>query len=124
MARGELRIVGRGCALQRLGEVLAASASGRPSAVLVSGEAGIGKTSLIRAAIGEAAQTDGPDVVGWGTCWQGEGAPGFWPWMQAFGDLAKAIGSRCCVSGCREGVGLLSAVLPEFGVAESRDRRP
>ncbi len=52
----------------------------------------MGKTSLIRAAI-DASTADGL-VVGWGTCWHGEGAPGFWPWMQAFGDLVRRSARR------------------------------
>jgi hypothetical protein len=83
-------IVGRAESLRRLDEVMCGSAEGRRSAVFVSGEAGMGKTSLIREGI-DAATTD-PIVVGWGTCWHGEGAPGFWPWMQAFDDLVRAVG--------------------------------
>ena len=48
----------------------------------------MGKTSLIRAVLEPSTQTT---VVGWGTCWHGEGAPGFWPWMQAFDGL-PAVG--------------------------------
>ena len=48
-------VVGRAAPLRRLGEVVAASAEGSASAVLVSGEAGIGKTSLIRAALDDSA---------------------------------------------------------------------
>ncbi len=50
----------------------------------------MGKTSLIEAAIDDV-RGDHP-VVGWGTCWHGEGAPGFWPWIQAFGDLTRLVG--------------------------------
>ncbi len=91
MTRNQLPdIVGRAEPLGRMAEVLAASARGRRSAVLVSGQAGIGKTSLISAAI-HATSVDAV-TLGWGTCWHGDGAPGFWPWMQAFGDLARAVG--------------------------------
>src|SRR6056297_3694692 len=72
-------VVGRAGPLQRLGEVVTASLDGRASAVLVSGEAGIGKTSLIRAALDGAGENSPPGRVaaGWGTCWHGDGAPGF-----------------------------------------------
>ena len=82
---GEATIVGRVEARERLEQLALASALGRRTAVLVSGEAGMGKTSLIRAAFDTTA--DGSTLIGWGTCWQSAGAPGFWPWMQAFDDL-------------------------------------
>ena len=47
--------------------------------VLVAGEAGIGKSSLVAGAI-EAARAGGA-LVAVGTCWDREGAPGHWPWV-------------------------------------------
>ena len=114
-------VVGRAEPLNRLGEVVTSSANGRCSAVLVSGEAGIGKTSLIRAAI-DAATADsapGSTVVGWGTCWHGEGAPGFWPWMQAFDEVAKATGIDVASAAAGHDAGLLSLVIRELGSPES-----
>ena len=84
------RIIGRVEPQARLEQLSRASAMGRRSAVLVSGEAGMGKTSLIRAALDTASTRS--TLVGWGTCWAGGGAPGFWPWMQALDDLARAVG--------------------------------
>lgn len=51
---------------------------GRRVLVVVSGEAGIGKTWLCERAAG-AAERDGFDVV-WGRCWPHGGAPPLWPW--------------------------------------------
>ena len=48
--------------------------------VLVAGEAGIGKSSLVAGAV-EAARSGGA-LVAVGTCWDREGAPGHWPWVQ------------------------------------------
>jgi hypothetical protein len=87
---GQDRIVGRDEPLRRLGAAFDVAALGHRSAVLVTGQAGMGKTSLLAAAIAAGAP-DGA-IVGWGTCWHGEGAPGFWPWMQAMGGLARAVG--------------------------------
>ncbi len=86
---GQHRVVGRDGSLRRLGAAIDVAAQGRRSAMLVTGQAGMGKTSLLTAAL--AAAPDGA-VVGWGTCWHGEGAPGFWPWMQAMSRLARAVG--------------------------------
>ncbi len=96
----ESAVVGRAEPLRRIGDALSAASQGRRSAVLVSGEAGMGKTSLIRAAI-DASLVDGV-VVGWGTCWHGSGAPGFWPWMQALSDLARLVGDDAGVAAGRD----------------------
>lgn len=45
--------------------------------VLVTGEAGIGKTSLVTDAADEARRR-GALVLG-GSCWDSESAPGYWP---------------------------------------------
>ncbi|BCJ73757.1 hypothetical protein CS0771_33010 [Catellatospora sp. IY07-71] len=57
------------------------AAAGHGGLVLVAGEAGIGKTSLLTDAMTYARGT-GALVVG-GTCWDSGSAPGFWPWTQA-----------------------------------------
>jgi tetratricopeptide (TPR) repeat protein len=44
---------------------------------LVAGEPGIGKTRLVT----EAVARTGCQVV-WASCWEGDGAPAYWPWMQ------------------------------------------
>ncbi|MGV9384174.1 ATP-binding protein [Nonomuraea sp. NPDC003707] len=48
--------------------------------VLVTGEAGIGKSALVAGAAAEAVRA-GARLLG-GACWEGEGAPGYWPWVQ------------------------------------------
>ncbi|TDC56834.1 hypothetical protein E1281_06235 [Actinomadura sp. KC345] len=60
---------------RRLGEVR----RGRGGAVLVTGEAGIGKTRLVRAAADLAAARG--FRLAWGRCADGT-APAFWPWRQ------------------------------------------
>ncbi len=115
--RGEGSLVGRAAPVQRLVEVVSACVGGRASAVLVSGEAGIGKTSLIRTALdaSPAIASPGSAVVGWGTCWHGDGAPGFWPWMQAFTAVANAVGSDVASAAAGHDIGLLSILIREFG---------
>ncbi|MEV1174610.1 AAA family ATPase [Nonomuraea sp. NPDC049784] len=56
--------------------------------VLVTGEAGIGKTTLVTSAAGEARR-QGALVVG-GACWDSGSAPGFWPWVQVIRALRRA----------------------------------
>jgi hypothetical protein len=72
------------------------TAAGWPGLVLLMGEAGIGKTALLNRFASDAA-AQGATVV-WGTCWDGDRTPGFWPWTQALrtllderADLHKAV---------------------------------
>ncbi|HTF12684.1 MAG TPA: AAA family ATPase [Asanoa sp.] len=58
--------------------------------VLVTGEAGIGKTTLVTGAVDEA-RGRGVTVVG-GRCWESESAPGYWPWVQALRGLRRQAG--------------------------------
>jgi DNA-binding SARP family transcriptional activator len=77
--------VGRESALQRLADVLGAVARGRGRVVLVAGEPGIGKTSLLR----RFAELASVPVV-WGRCPEHVAAPPLWPWEQAL----RAVNAR------------------------------
>ncbi|MEU3601628.1 AAA family ATPase [Streptomyces sp. NPDC006798] len=57
---------------------------------LVTGEPGIGKTSLVTDAA-EEARRRGALVLS-GTCWDSESAPGYWPWVQIIRSLRRADG--------------------------------
>src|SRR5215467_8354954 len=71
--------VGRG---QELAELCAAldEVSARGRVFLISGEPGIGKTRLADE-LARQARTRGFRVA-WGRCWEGGGAPAYWPWIQ------------------------------------------
>jgi class 3 adenylate cyclase/tetratricopeptide (TPR) repeat protein len=79
--------VGREWELAQISAALAEVKAGRGRLFVVSGEAGIGKTSLA----GKAADfARGESVrVLWGRCWEGEEAPTFWPWVQIFRALRQ-----------------------------------
>ena len=83
---------------------------GRAGLVLVTGEAGIGKTALLTRFATEVAGR-GATVV-WGTCWDGDQAPAWWPWTQALRALLEL----------RDGLAdavrpELAAIVPELGPA-------
>lgn len=82
----EYIFVGRAAELDLLRSFLQEVVAGDGRAVLVGGEAGIGKTSLAEQ-LAEVARSSDVDVV-WGRCWEGEGAPAFWPWIQIVRSLA------------------------------------
>ncbi|WP_169944216.1 BTAD domain-containing putative transcriptional regulator [Microbispora sp. H11081] len=71
---------------QRAAERLAWARRGRGGVLLVSGEAGIGKTSLAEAVADEASALG--MAVARGRCAEDTGAPAFWPWLQVLRDLA------------------------------------
>lgn len=54
--------------------------TGRGQLVLISGEPGIGKTRLVEELTTYAHLRDA--LALWGRCYEGEGAPPYWPWIQ------------------------------------------
>ena len=79
------KLVGRQKELDTIDELLAALASGRGGTLFLSGEPGIGKSTLARA-LGEKARSRGHPVY-WGFCWESGGAPAYWPWTQLMRQL-------------------------------------
>ena len=80
---GRPPFVGRETQLGVLKSAVAAAELGEPVIVLVAGEPGIGKTRLIREL---DSQVSARGV--WAACWEGDGAPAYWPWPQ----LVRAVG--------------------------------
>jgi eukaryotic-like serine/threonine-protein kinase len=81
-------LVGRERESRELSASLGDLMSGRGSLFLLAGEPGIGKTRLAEE-LGREASARGVRVA-WGRCWEGGGAPAFWPWVQAL---------RACLEG-------------------------
>jgi predicted ATPase len=72
--------VGRAQELEELEASLDEAAAWHGRVVLVTGEPGIGKTRLLQELVGAAAGR-GWEVLT-GRCWEGGGAPAYWPWIQ------------------------------------------
>ena len=79
-------LVGREDAIEVVVAAAGDAAAGRPQAVVLSGEPGIGKTWLAEA-MSTDRRAEGWAVV-WGRCRQGSGAPALWPWLQVLTALA------------------------------------
>lgn len=77
--------VGRRRDLREAQDVLDAAAGGKGQLLLVSGEAGIGKTALCDR-VADMARERGWRTA-WAACWETETVPAYWPWASALGQL-------------------------------------
>ena len=114
-------LVGRAPLLNRLGSLVGRARSGRRVTVLVTGEAGVGKTSLLRAVVATAAGEGAR--IGWGTCLDLAGAPGYWPWTQAIDGLVRSIGTDRARRSAGDDASLLATIVPALGEASPGPRR-
>ena len=79
-ARSTARFIGRERELAELRAGLDDAIAGRGRLFLISGEPGVGKTRLAEEISSDAAAR-GMRVL-WGRCWEGGGAPAYWPLIQ------------------------------------------
>ena len=84
--------VGRQTELELLSRGLTQAAEGAGRLYLISGEAGIGKTTLADELARRAAAAGSLPL--WGRCWESGAAPPFWPWVQILRGYAGAARSR------------------------------
>ncbi len=110
--------IGRARVLAQLRRAVDEATTGQARLVLVHGEAGIGKTTLLAEAAGRSGWS-----VGWGTCADAERAPAFWPWTTALRGLLAAAGPN----GARQCLGAdaveLARLMPELA-DPGADRSP
>ncbi|HEV2130646.1 MAG TPA: AAA family ATPase, partial [Longimicrobiaceae bacterium] len=114
---GRVPFVGR---LQGLAALLAgfdAARQGDGSVILLAGEPGIGKTRLAEE-LAVRAGAAGARVL-WGRCWEGEGAPAFWPWTQIIRAFVQECGAEAFAAAAASG----TATIAQLAV-ELRDRLP
>ena len=108
------RFAGRVLERRRLADALSGSARGLPSAVLVHGEAGVGKTRLVRE-VTEQYRAGGGEVL-WGTCVRfGAASVPFAAVLQALDRWAQGV-DPSVRSSVLEGADELSKLLPSMGV--------
>ena len=90
--------------------------SEKPAVLFVTGPAGIGKTSLVRAAVASGGSTL---RVGWGTAAEASGTPGYWPWTQALGALVRSLGVDRSIELAGDDRLRLAVLVPALGAAQS-----
>ncbi len=73
--------VGRQREMETLAAALKDAISGQGRLVMLAGEPGIGKTRTAQE-LASLAEDQGAKVL-WGWCYEEEGAPPYWPWVQA-----------------------------------------
>jgi hypothetical protein len=78
--------------------------------LLLVGEPGIGKTRLADAFAAEALEA-GARVL-WGHCWEGGGAPAYWPWVEALRAYTRAQDERTLAAQMGAGAAHLARILP------------
>ena len=102
---------------QREGDALRAGLTdaffGRGRLFLLAGEPGIGKTRLADELASDAA-TRGARVL-WGRCWEGGGAPAYWPWVQIIRQYAHEVGPQALAAQLRAGAADIAPIVPEVG---------
>jgi tetratricopeptide (TPR) repeat protein len=114
---GRSVFVGRESELAVLRAAVEDAIAGRGRCVLVSGEPGIGKTSTCDQ-LATCARGSGAHVV-WGRCYEGEGAPAFWPWLQVLRACTDRVDPQTLRHALGAGVADIVQLVPEL-----RDRVP
>jgi hypothetical protein len=115
MARSTL--VGREEPLRRLTRVLDEACTGIGRLALVSGEPGVGKTRLALELLDVARDRGARTAVG--TCWDGAGAPGLWPWVQLLRSVRDELGPDAWDGASRHGQEAIGRLLDADGHGEA-----
>ena len=85
-------LVGRHRELAEIERLLAAALAGRGATVLVTGEAGIGKSTVLAEALSRARERGVPTAVGRAT--SDDDAPALWPWSHLWPSCARPSSPR------------------------------
>src|SRR5205807_2668813 len=114
--------VGRQHEIEQLEVAFSEAASGRPRLAFLVGEPGIGKTATAQEFAGLV--TDAGALVLWGSCYEGEGAPAYWPWLQVLRSLVRNLGRETLFESLGPDAHGLVHLLPEFAIEHEHVDQP
>ncbi len=103
--------VGRARESEILRSAVTGLLAGRGGLVMLAGEPGIGKTRLAEESANYAI-AKGSRVI-WGRCWEGGGAPAFWPWIQLIRESVHAF-SDSMLAEAGSGLSCIAQMVPEL----------
>jgi predicted ATPase len=103
--------VGREREMTLLQSTLKEAGAGRGRLVLIAGEPGLGKTRLAEQLAIYARISGAPVLVG--KCYEGDGAPAFWPWVQIIRSWMQEQSSEAIASVMANGASDLGQIVPE-----------
>ena len=120
-SRTEQRVLGREAELARMGELLHRAVAGERQVLFVTGEPGIGKTTLVQAFLDRATQL--PDMrVTRGQCLEHYGAgEGYLPVLDGFSRLCRSPEGRDILNVLREHAPTWLAQMPTLVPQSERD---
>jgi len=117
MGRASGRFVGRDIELSRLGESVASARDGSPAAVVVEGDAGIGKSRLVTEALAAFRELKDVVAIGHGV----ELAGGELPYgvaAEALRSLVRDAGVEAVRAAADQSAAALAPLLPQFGPSD------
>ena len=104
--------VGREQEITALRSALDSAIAGQGRIVMLAGEPGIGKTRLAQELASHAESLDAQ--IFWGWCYEQEGAPSFWPWVQPIRDYVQQCDPQQLQSEMGPGAADIAGIIPEM----------
>lgn len=106
------RVVGRESEIRRAQKHLDRLLAGQGALLLLRGEAGIGKTTLLEQMADLAAAETVP--VHWGRAPSARGAPAFWPWIQVVRSIAARLDEHRLARAAAGSAGPVTHLVPDL----------
>ncbi|MGH2542909.1 MAG: ATP-binding protein, partial [Ardenticatenaceae bacterium] len=103
--------IGRQSELDRLRAALDSALSGSGRLVMLAGEPGIGKTRVAQE-LSAVAERSGAKAL-WGRCYEGQGAPPYWPWVQVIRSYARECDAERLRDEMGNGASDIAGIVPE-----------
>ena len=115
--------VGRQQEMATLKSALVEAMSGQGRLVMLAGEPGIGKTRLAQE-LASNAQERGVRVL-WGWCYEGEGAPPYWPWVDSIRNYVQSTKPSLLQTQLGSGAAPVAEMIPEIlGILDGVEPAP